>query len=48
MSKLSKQDVLDIRMEYATGQTTQRALAEFFGISKSTVGELVRGEIWNA
>lgn len=45
-AKLTEQDVLDIRMEYATGQTTQNSLAEFYGVSQPTIGALVNLRTW--
>ena len=45
-AKLTEQDVFDIRSEYATGQITQKALAEFYGVSRSLVGLVVNHDRW--
>lgn len=45
-AKLTEQDVVTLCGQYATGQYTQKALAEMYGISPSNVGLLVRGEAW--
>ena len=45
-AKLSEQDVLDIRMDYATGQTTQRSLAEFYGVTPEHVSAIVNRLTW--
>ena len=46
-AKLFEQDVLDIRREYAKGVLTQRMLGDVYGVSPSTVGEIIRKEIWS-
>ena len=45
-SKLTEQAVLDIRMEYATGQTTYVRLAEFYGVTPPTIRYAVAGKTW--
>ncbi len=45
MSKLSEQDVLDVRRLYRAGMS-HRQLAAQFRLSSSTIGELLRGENW--
>jgi hypothetical protein len=46
MSKLTHQQVENIRRLYATGSYTQSVLGSQFGITRSTVGAIVRGETW--
>lgn len=45
-AKLSEQDVRDIRANYALCRVSQRALARRYGVCKSLVGWIVRGEGW--
>jgi hypothetical protein len=45
-AKLSEEQVREIRSRYATGTTTQRALASEFGVSHILVGFIVRREAW--
>jgi len=35
-----------IRSQYATGQTTQREIAQSLGVHKSVVGSVLRGKTW--
>jgi len=45
-SVLTVQKVRDIRRLYRAGHS-QRKIAAYFGIGKSTVGRIVRGETWS-
>jgi len=45
-SKLNEEDVLEIRDILSEGGTTQRALAERFGVSKQLIGRINAGEVW--
>lgn len=45
-SKLTKDSVIKIRQLYAVGTCTQRELGRLFGVSRSTVGNIVRQETW--
>ena len=45
-AKFTDQDVLDIRMEYATGLTDQYRLARLFNVSQTTIGQIVRKETY--
>lgn len=45
-SKLTEDQVLDIRELYATGEWTQRELAEEFGVVCSTVTQIVNRGNW--
>jgi len=38
--------VVQIRKEYATGEVTQRFLAKKYSVSQTTIGEIVRNEIY--
>jgi len=44
--RLARRQVCQIRKLYATGKHTQRELAELFGVSQTTIGEIVRRETW--
>lgn len=44
--KLSQQDVLDIRKLYASGEYTQKQLADKFGVVRSSIGQIVRRDTW--
>lgn len=44
--KLTPTQAAFIRAEYAKGNTTQRALAERFGVVQSTISKLVTGGAW--
>lgn len=46
-AKLSDSAVNRIRTLYASGQATQRGLAAQYGVSKTLIGNVVRGENWN-
>ena len=43
---LTTQQVEEIRRRYADGEGYQYQLAEEYGISQSTIGRIVRGEVW--
>lgn len=43
---LSSADVDEIRQRYATGDVTQRALADEYGVSRSNIGRIVRRVNW--
>lgn len=45
-AKLSAADVKQIREEYATGNTTQKALAERYGCTQGNVNQIVLNKIW--
>jgi len=45
-SKLTWDDVCEIRRLYATGECSQPALGRQFGVCHSTIGRIVRGEYW--
>lgn len=45
-AKLTADDVEAIRSEYAAGQVRQRDLAKRFGVSRSQIGNIVRGDAW--
>ena len=44
--KLSQQNVLDIRKLYASGEYTQKQLADKFGVGRSNIGRIVRRDTW--
>lgn len=45
-SKLTNQDVLDIREKYATGNYSQSQLAEPFGMSRRHIGDILNRVCW--
>lgn len=45
-SKLTEDDILDIRDLYATGDWTQQELADEFGVTSSNVSYVVNRKIW--
>jgi DNA-binding XRE family transcriptional regulator len=45
-ARLSADDVAEIRRTYAAGSTTQRSIAERFGVSQQTISDIVRGNLW--
>ncbi len=45
-SKLTDEDVIEIRRLYATGEHTQRELGDRFGVDRATIGLIVRRETW--
>ena len=45
-SKLTEEQVLEIRRLYAAGDHTQKQLSEKFGTDKSNVGQIIRRVTW--
>jgi uncharacterized membrane protein len=45
-AKLTETDVQAIKNEYAQGEVTQGDLAMRYGVSKTTVGYILRGKTW--
>lgn len=45
-AKLVASQVLEIRSLYATGTTTQTAIAERFGVSQGTIGQIINRKNW--
>jgi hypothetical protein len=45
-SKLTDGDVLAIRLLFSSGDTTQRALAERFGISRRNINDIIHRKRW--
>lgn len=45
-SKLTREQVVEIRERYSAGGATQAALGEEYGVSSSLVGRVVRRECW--
>lgn len=45
-SKLSLEDVMDIRSFFATGFYTQKELGEFYGVTQRHVSDIVNGKTW--
>lgn len=45
-AKISDDDVRQIRQLYATGKYRQRDIAKRFGVCKTTIGDIVRGQKW--
>lgn len=45
-SKLSEDQVREVRRLYATGQYSQRQLAEKFGVARRTIGAMTDGQNW--
>jgi len=46
LSKLTEQVVAVIRQRYAAGGVSQSQLAQEYGVRKSTIGHIVRGDTW--
>lgn len=46
MARLTALQVQEIRKRYATGDLTQRSLAEDYGLAQQHVSEIVRGKVW--
>jgi hypothetical protein len=46
-SKLTEQDVLELRRLYRDGEWTVKRLAERYGVSRSTVCAAARGVTWS-
>lgn len=47
-AKLTNQDVLDIRMEYATGRITQKALSVIYSVHRDTISRIILGISWSS
>lgn len=45
-AKLTKGDVEEIRRRYSSGLISQETLAEYFGVSQTLIGMIVRERIW--
>jgi len=45
-SKLTKNEVIEIRNKYATGNFTQEELANKYDIGRPEIGHIIRGEKW--
>ena len=45
-SKLTEEQVLEIRRLYAAGDHTQRQLSEKFGTTRPNIGQIVRRVTW--
>ena len=45
-SKITEQDVKDIRNLYANTDITQKQLGKIYGITQTNVGNILRGKIW--
>jgi DNA-binding MarR family transcriptional regulator len=46
LSKLTEEQVLEMRARYAAGGVRQQDLAEAFGVTQALVGRIVRRLIW--
>lgn len=46
MSKVTEQDVLEIRELYNTGLYTHQEIADMYGLSKTNAGDIIRRKIW--
>ncbi|MGE4177989.1 MAG: HNH endonuclease [Thermoleophilia bacterium] len=46
-ARLSREQVAEIRTRYARGGVTQRALADLFGVGKTTVGSVINRTTWD-
>jgi group I intron endonuclease len=45
-SRLSKEQVIAIRQAYSTGEVTQEILSRKYGVGRTQIGKIVRGERW--
>lgn len=45
-AKLDVEKVHDIRLKYAKGNVSQRALARDYGVNQSVIGRIIRNELW--
>lgn len=48
MAKLSEQDVMDIRANFALCRVTQKELASRFGVSPTAVCRILKGRTWRS
>lgn len=46
LSKLTIQDVTDARDMYSSGRWTQDVIGKIFGVSRATIGDIIRGATW--
>ena len=46
LSKLTEQQVMDIRARYATGTIMQKDLCAEYGVSPATMSQLLSGKLW--
>jgi hypothetical protein len=46
MSKLTEDEVIELRERYANGTPTQKELADEYGITRPEVGHIVQGRKW--
>lgn len=46
-AKLTQAQVAEIRARYAEGGIIYRELGAIYGVNATTIGEVIRGEIWN-
>jgi hypothetical protein len=46
-AKLTELEVLEIRQEYAKGNSSYSYLSKLYGVTESTIGKIVRGELWS-
>jgi len=45
-SRLNEDQVREVRRLYATGEYSQRQLAEQFGVARRTIGAMTDGQNW--
>lgn len=45
--KLTEDQVREIRSRYAGGGVTYKSLGMEYGVTKTAIGSLIRGEVWN-
>jgi len=45
-SKLTESDVIEIRKMYATGNYSQQALADIFGVTRCPIRDIISGKSW--
>lgn len=46
MTRLTEDDVLELRRRYADGGVTQKELAKEFGVDKSSISLIIRRKKW--
>lgn len=46
-AKLTERQVREIRRLYSTGDYTYKQIADRFGVARSTIGGIIRGETWS-
>lgn len=47
-ARLSERDVVVIRQRYALGGTTYQEIADEFGVSRATIGDVICGRCWKS